>query len=213
MRRALAIVVALSSLVAARGARADGFAIERYEPTPAGSWFVAVQQPWYSSTRYFAGGLTLDYGHNPLLGGVFDPRFHETVAIVEHQLVGHVDVAGSFLDRVQLSLSLPVVLMERGTSAFGAAPIGGAAVGDVRFGAMARLWGQPDRSRFSLHLGGYVWIPVGTNGSHAGDQTARGLPELVATGMLFDHLRYTVELGVLIRAEQTIGFGPASSTA
>ncbi len=213
MRRALAIAALLCSLVAARGARADGFAIERYEPTPAGSWFVAVPQPWYSSTRYLAGGLTLDYGHNPLLGGVFDPRFHETVAIVEHELVGHVDVAGSFLDRVQLSLSLPVVLLERGTAAFGAAPIGGAAVGDVRLGAMARLWGQPDRSRFSLHFGGYVWIPVGTNKSYAGDQTARGLPELVASGMLLDHLRYTVELGVLIRAQQTIGFGPASSTA
>src|SRR6266550_7484907 len=101
MRRALAIAVALSSLVATRGVRADGFALERYEPTPAGSWFVAVPQPWYSSTRFFAAGLTLDYGHNPLLGGTFDPRFHETVAIVEHQLVGHVDVAGSFLDRAQ----------------------------------------------------------------------------------------------------------------
>ncbi|MGZ3429065.1 MAG: hypothetical protein ACXVCV_20575, partial [Polyangia bacterium] len=178
MRRALAIVVAVALWSGARTARADGFALERYEPTPAGSWFVAVPQPWYSSTRWFAGGLTLDYGHNPLLGGTFDPRFHETVAIVEHQLVGHVDVAGSFLDRVQLSLSLPVVLMERGTAAFGAAPIGGAAVGDVRLGAMVRLFGQPDRSRVSLHVGGYVWIPVGTSGDHAGDQNARGLPEL-----------------------------------
>ncbi|MCU1281553.1 MAG: outer membrane protein OmpA, partial [bacterium] len=214
MRRAFAIAVALSSsLVAAASAHADGFALERYEPTPAGSWFVTVPQPWYSSTRYFAAGLTLDYGHNPLLGGTFDPRFHETVAIVEHQLVGHVDVAGSFLDRVQLSLSLPVVLMERGTAAFGAAPIGGAAVGDLRAGAMVRLFGQPDRSRISLHVGGYVWIPFGQNDKHAGDQTARGLPELVASGMLIDHLRWTLEAGVLIRATQTLGFGPASSTA
>ena len=172
-----------------------------------------MPDPWYSSTRWFAGGLTLDYAHDPLLGGVFDPRFRETVAIVEHQLVGHVDLAGSFLDRVQLSLSLPVVLLERGTAAFGAAPIGGAAVGDVRLGAMVRLWGQPDRSRFSLHVGGYVWIPVGTYGSHAGDQNARGLPELVATGMLIDHIRWAVDVGVLIRAQQTLGFGPASSTA
>jgi outer membrane protein OmpA-like peptidoglycan-associated protein len=213
MRRGLAIALVLASLAGARAARAQGFALERYEPTPAGSWFLAVPQPWYSSTRWFAGGLTLDYGHNPLLGGTFNPRFNETVAIVEHQLVGHVDVAGSFLDRVQLSLSLPVVLMERGTPAFGAAPIGGAAVGDVRVGAMVRLFGQADRSRVSLHLGGYVWIPVGTAGSHAGDQNARGLPELIMSGLLVDHLRWTLEAGVLIRAEQTIGFGPAASTA
>ncbi|MCA1665092.1 MAG: OmpA family protein, partial [Myxococcales bacterium] len=132
---------------------------------------------------------------------------------VQHQLVGHVDVAGSFLDRAQLSLSLPVVLIERGTPAFGAAPIAGAAVGDVRVGAMVRLFGQPDRSRVSLHIGGYVWIPVGAAGSHAGDDNARGLPELVASGMLVDHLRWTLEAGVLIRAHETIGFGPASSTA
>ncbi len=213
MRRALGIALALSALAGARVAHADGFALDRYEPTPAGSWFVAVQQPWYSSTRWVAAGLTLDYGHNPLLGGVFDPRFQQTVSIVEHQLVGHVDVAGSFLDRVQLSLSLPVVLLERGTAAFGAAPLSGAAAGDPRFGVMVRLWGQPDRSRFSLHVGGYLWVPVGANVDHAGDQTARGLPELIATGMLIDHLRWTVEAGVLIRAQQTIGFGPASSTA
>jgi len=213
MRRAFVIAAVVASLAGTRAARADGFALERYEPTPAGSWFMSVQQPWYSSTRYLAAGLTLDYGHNPLLGGTFNPEFHQTVAIVEHQLVGHLDVAGSFLDRVQVSASLPLVLLERGTPAFGAAPIGGAAVGDVRLGAMARLWGQPDRSRFSLHVGGYVWIPVGNSHLHSGDQTARGLPEVIASGMLIDHLRWTVELGVLIRAEQTLGFGPASSTA
>ena len=95
MHRALVMAIVVASLAGARPARADGFTLERYEPTPAGSWFMAVPQPWYSSTRLLAAGLTLDYGHNPLLGGLFDPRFHQTVAIVEHQLVGHLDVAGS----------------------------------------------------------------------------------------------------------------------
>ncbi|MDB4965409.1 MAG: OmpA family protein [Myxococcales bacterium] len=209
MKRALA---ALLLLVAGGAvARADGFQLERYEPTPAGSWFLAVPHPWYSSTRYFAAGLTLDYGHNPLLGGLFEPGFRQTVAIVEHQLVGHVDVAGSFLDRVQLSLSLPVVLMERGTPAFGAAPIGGAAVGDPRVGVMVRLWGQADRSPISIHAGGYVWIPVGVTGSHAGDDNARGMPEVVLAGMLKDHVRWSLDAGVLVRAHQTFGFGPANS--
>ena len=35
------------------------------------------------------------------------------MSVVEHQLVGHLDVAGSFLDRVQVSASLPVMLMEQ----------------------------------------------------------------------------------------------------
>src|SRR5207248_5911662 len=98
-RLVVAVGIALCLLGAAR-AQAQGFQLERYEPTPAGAWFFAVQHPWYSSTRYFAAGLTLDYAHNVLLGGIFNPDFKKTVAIVEHQLVGHLDVAGSFLDRV-----------------------------------------------------------------------------------------------------------------
>lgn len=216
MKRRLVIAVAVAAAVVAltpASARAGGFQLERYEPTPAGSWFLAVPQPWYSSTRWFAGGLTLDYGHNVLLGGYFSPSFTETVSIVQHQLVGHVDVAGSFLDRVLVSASLPVTLLERGTPAFGAAPIKGGSVGDPRLGVMVRVWGQPDRSRLSLHVGGYLWIPVGVDGSHAGDPTVRGLPQIVLSGLLANHWRWAFDLGFLIRAQQTIGFGPASTAA
>src|SRR4051812_38004305 len=95
--RALAVVVLAAAAALPSRARADGFQLERYEPNSAGSWFLAVPHPWYSSTRYFAAGLTLDYGHNPLLGGLYEgDRFIRTVAVVEHQLVGHLDLAGSF---------------------------------------------------------------------------------------------------------------------
>src|SRR3954468_7652012 len=102
LRRALVgLAIAACALPARAGA--DGFQLERYEPNAAGSWFLSVPHPWYSSTRFFAAGLTLDDGHNPLLGGLYDGEtFIRTVAVVEHQLVGHLDVAGSFLDRVQL---------------------------------------------------------------------------------------------------------------
>ena len=56
MRRGLAIAVAVAALAVAGGvARAEGFALERYEPTPAGEWSFMVDHPWYSSTRWFAG--------------------------------------------------------------------------------------------------------------------------------------------------------------
>src|SRR5439155_16398589 len=143
----------------------------------------------------------------------FEPGFRETVAVVEHQLVGHLDLAGSFLDRVQVSASLPVVLLERGTPAFGAAPISGGAVGDPRLGVMVRIWGQPDRSVVSVHAGGYVWIPVGVTGSHSGDDNARGLPEVVLSGLIKNHVRWAFDAGVLIRAQQTLGFGPGNTAA
>src|SRR4051812_20690796 len=98
MRNLVRGVVLASLLMPAQNASAQGFAIERYEPTPAGSWFFGVVHPWYSSTRWFAGGLTLDYAHDPLLAGIYDAQgnFHKTAAVVEHVLVGHIDVAASF---------------------------------------------------------------------------------------------------------------------
>ncbi len=195
-------------------ARAQGFALEKYEPPPAGSWFFGVVHPWYSSTRWFAGGLTLDYAHNPLLAGLYDANggFHKTAAVVEHALYGHIDVAGSFLDRVQINATLPITFLERGTPQFGVAPLDGASVGDPRLGVFVRLWGQPDKDAFSIHLGGYVWIPVGFNDTHQGDKTARGLPEVILAGLIKNHIRYAFNLGFLIRAESTLGFGPGNAT-
>src|SRR4051794_27655348 len=90
LARAFALVV-----LAASTAFADGGAqLERFEPSAAGNWFFGVEHPWYTETRRLAAGLTLDYGHNALLAGKYsaDGTFAQKVAIVEHQLVGHVDV-------------------------------------------------------------------------------------------------------------------------
>jgi OOP family OmpA-OmpF porin len=214
MRRLALVAIGLIGLILAlpARARAEGFALDRYQPTPAGDWFLSVPHPWYSRTRFFAGGLTLDYSHNPLLGGFYENGFHQTAAIVEHQLVGHLDVAASFLDRIQVSFSLPVVLVEHGTTAFGVSPLADGAVGDPRLGVMVRLWGQPDRA-VSFHLGGYLFIPVGSDDKHAGDSTVRGLPQAIVAGLVRHHLRYSGVVGVYIRRQATLGFGPASTAA
>jgi outer membrane protein OmpA-like peptidoglycan-associated protein len=210
---ALPAAAALFSLLALpSAARAEGFALDRYEPNAAGEWFLSVPHPWYSRTRWFAGGLTLDYSHNPLLGGFYDNGFHKTTAIVEDQLVGHIDLAASFLDRVQVSLSLPVVLVEHGQTSFGVSPLQSGAVGDPRVGVMVRLWGQTDRA-LSLHLGGYLFIPVGSEDKHAGDATVRGLPQAIVAGLIRHHLRYSGVVGVYIRQQAQLGFGPAATAA
>ena len=139
-----------------------GFQINRYEPTAAGEWSFWVNHPWYSSTRYFAAGVTLNYAHNPLVFGVINPDggFSQRQAVIAHQLIGHVDLAGSFLDRVLLTLSLPVVLVDQGGSpAGGVSASDRVSVGDLRFGLMVRLFGQPYRSPISLSIGGEVWLP------------------------------------------------------
>ncbi len=134
-RLALALLLLLVC-VCARPAAAQngGFQLNRYEPTAAGEWSLLIDHPWYSSTRYLAAGLTLNYARNPLVSGSRDlfGNFTREGAIISDQLLLHVDLAGSFLDRVLLTASLPVVLLERGQATDGIAPLSGAAVGDLR---------------------------------------------------------------------------------
>ncbi|MFO0578255.1 MAG: OmpA family protein [Polyangia bacterium] len=188
----------------------NGFQINRYEPTAAGEWSFAVDHPWYSSIRYFAAGITLNYAHNPLIlrSVNSDGSDGPTTSIIEHQLLGHVDIAGSFLDRVLLTASLPVLFLERGTAAAGITPQDAVSVGDPRLGAMVRLFGQPYRSAISMSLGASVWIPLrsltDSLPAQNGDKGVRVLPRLVLGG-LAKRLMWSATFGFYYRPEATIG--------
>ena len=198
-----------------------GFELNRYEPTAAGEWSFGVDHPWYSSLRYVAAGLTLNYAHNPLVLGTVTPAPDSTFSllapVIEHRLMGHVDVAGSLADRVLLSLSLPVVLYEGGNPTSGIAPISGAAIGDIRLGARVRLYGQPYREAFSLSVGADFWIPL--HGSRGGDLAAqdqvgetqvRFLPKLMVGGLTHS-IMWSATAGFLYRPIQSIGTLPPNN--
>lgn len=180
-----------------------GFQLNRYEPTAAGEWSFAVDHPWYSSTRSFAAGLTLNYARQPLVLGLDRNGFSEVRSIYDHQFIAHLDVAGSFLDRVLLTASLPVVLVNQGSVVSD-----GASVGDPRVGALFRLYGQPYRDVFSVSLGATVWIPLGamTNSLPAAsnDRGARLiLPKLVLGGV-WNKLLWSGTLGFMYRSEAVV---------
>jgi OOP family OmpA-OmpF porin len=209
---------ALLALLAPKAAQAqtynNGYQLNRYEPTAAGEWSFWVDHPWYSSTRYFAAGLTLNYGHHPLVFGTknADGSFTESQVVIGHQLLGHLDLAGSFLDRVNVSLSLPITFLERGTDVplAGILPRDGGGVGDPRLGAMVRLWKQPDADPISISLGAYLWIPLRAGGDGAavgpttGEQGVRFMPKL-AVGGLWNWLRWSATLAFYYRPEATLG--------
>ena len=188
-----------------------GFTINRYDPTPAGEWSFWVDHPWYSRTRHFAAGVTLNYAHRPLVFGVSNSSGSSERAVIEHQLLGHIDLAGSLFDRVTLNASLPITLLERGTPAAGVSPTDGLGLGDPRLGGMVRLYGQPDASAFSLNLGVNVYIPLrGLTGDSSvitqtsSDTGIRLLPKLVFAG-LAHRVRWSALLGLLYRPTATLG--------
>jgi OOP family OmpA-OmpF porin len=203
----LVLALALVTSGSARAQSHAGFTLERYEPTAAGQWSFMVDHPWYSrSLQFAAAGITLDYSHDPL---VFGPRdssgnVSPSTDVVQHQLALHVDVAVSFLDRISVTFSLPIVLFEAGHATDGVAPLTGAASGDPRLGLMIRLFGQPLDGAISLHVGADVWIPIGAENNHAGDSNARVEPKLVLGG-LSHHLLWSFLAGYQYRRDAAIG--------
>lgn len=190
-----------------------GFQLNRYEPTAAGEWSFLVDHPWYSSSfmdkRYFSAGITLDYGHNPLVPFFIrsDGSLIHGNPVIEHQLLGHVNLAGSFLDRVLLTLSLPVTFWESGNGGYGITP-SGVAVGDLRFGFMVRIFGQPYQSAVSLSLGGYLWFPINSYTNTFAPQEAesgwRAGPKLTLGG-LAHHVQWSFSSAFYYRPEATLG--------
>ncbi len=180
----------------------QGFELNRYQPTAAGEWSFAVDHPWYSSTRSFAAGVTLNYAHQPLVTGSQDQNgvFSQTQSLIDHHFIAHLDVAGSFLDRVLITASLPIVLASSGDPAFAT----GASVGDPRIGAKVRLYRQPYQDALSISFGADLWIPLRAMTDNitptSSDQTVRVLPKLMLGGV-WKKLLWSTTLGFLIRPE------------
>ena len=208
----LLVCVGLSATPTDSAWAANGFALERYTPTNPGDWAFWVDKPWYTdSINFLAVGISADYGHDPLVirsrsaTGSLGPAKE----LVSDQLVGHLELAGAFLNRFNVSLNLPVVFLDRGQAAFGFTPLSKPALSDPRVGAMARLLGNSLEDDFSLHVGAEVWIPLRT-GEINGDSSVRVTPKLVAAGVLGEHILYSAFAAFAYRRAATVGALPAS---
>ena len=191
----------------------SGFRLEHHETPSAGSPLFLADRPWYAPTRRFAAALTLGYAHGSLRlregGSLLSP-------IVEHALSAWVDVAGSPLSFLLLRASLPVTLLERGTTdpLAGIAPLEGAAIGDPRLGAVFAIWRRPDEHPVSLHLAVDAWLPAGAAyATHQGDANARFLPRAILAGTLRRAVTWTLDAGFLYRGDASLGTGSRSLVA
>jgi outer membrane protein OmpA-like peptidoglycan-associated protein len=184
----------ITSRAQAQTTTQTGWALNRYEPAPMGDAFFLAEHPWYSSTRLFSVGLYGDYANNPLRLDVFANPQSTTPTEVRENITGmfvlHVGAQVSFLDRVGVHVSLPVSLLQNGTTSGNAAALGvpviapadGPAVGDLRAGLRVRIFGHADRDAFSLHIGANLWAPIGSRASNTGDEAIRIEPRLTLAG-------------------------------
>lgn len=180
MKSVLAVVV--SSLAATAQAQAQGFALNRYQPAPAGDPFFSVPSAATGATGLRAS-FGADYAHAPLVLRT-TPERREAGAIVGDQLNLHAGLALAVARRALLSLDVPVAIVNGGDSppASGAEHIaspGAAALGDLRAGVRARLLGD---QTFALALAASLWLPTGSRTQYTGDGSVRPGVALLASG-------------------------------
>lgn len=204
--RAAALLPLVLLLAATAQAQERGFALSRLDVASVGSAGFLVERPWYSSTRYFAVGVTGDYALNPLVPSLATGR-GELQPIVAHAVIGHVELAGALFDRVQLNASLPLTVFELGAPELvsQAAPLSGIGLGDPRIGLLVRIAGQAERDPFSLHVGVSGWVPLGNAATHQGDPAVRLMPRLVLAGAIGEAGRWALDGALLVRPYSSLG--------
>jgi OmpA-OmpF porin, OOP family len=184
-QRTLQLLLCTLGVVAVRPANAQaGFAMNRFDPSEAGSdWFVNDSLDLRGSPKV-AAGVIWDWSYKPLVLRVADAAAPPRNAVTD-QVVAHAAVAFMLHDRLRAGLDLPLVVFQHGedlsplTPSLG--PLDSSAAGDLRLSADVRLAGQYGEA-FSLALGAQAHVPTGRRSQLSSDGTVRFVPRLLVAG-------------------------------
>jgi outer membrane protein OmpA-like peptidoglycan-associated protein len=160
----------------------EGFALDRFEPAERGSEWFALESLDFRGHGRFAVGIVGDWSHRPLV--LYDESDNEVQELVGDQVYAYVGASVLFWDRLRLSGSMPVVLVNAGEDATPGVPsvdvANGATLGDARFGADVRVIGETG-DLLSLALGTRLHFPTGSSEGLTGGNW-RLQPHLLAAG-------------------------------
>jgi OmpA-OmpF porin, OOP family len=180
---------------------APSFALNRFEPSESGSeWFAGDTLDIRGNLRS-ALGVIADFAYKPYV--LDNPDGSENTSIVTDQLFLHLGGSLVLFDRLRLGVSLPVAVVQDASATGGVAGgqrivVGsGAGIGDLRFGADARLLGNVGDA-FTLAFGARVWLPTGDTQKFLGDGEVRIGPHVAVAGDV-GALAYAGSVGVVYR--------------
>ncbi len=186
-------------------------ALDRFDPAPAGDDFFQVQGFRAGDGDVDFGAMVLgEYAHHPLTVHLLDDELgagSEVSTVVSDQLFIHIGMSIGILERLQLSIDLPVAVVNRGNTAVAEgvsllAPTG-SAVGDLRAGFRLRLFGERD-APIGAAIGGYFFIPTGDDTEFTSNGSVRGQPALMLGGRA-GPVVWGVNSGVMIQERSTYG--------
>ena len=181
---------------------AQGFAINRFEPSERGSEWFALESLDLRGEARLAFGVVGDWGHKPLV--LYAPDGSQRRSLIKDQFFLHVGGGIILAERLRLSFNLPIAAYQKGSAgqvgtALYAPPK--ASVGDLRLGADVRLFGEYGGA-FTTALGVQVHVPTGNPADYTGDGKIRVVPRLLGAGEI-GPFAYAIKVGLQYRALDT----------
>ena len=198
-----AAVVALGSSARAQQ-QAQGFAVERLEPSAPGAGFFVMDDLRIDGGLRGAIGLSLGYAHRPLQVSSADGG--QSLSVVQHQAFAALALAASY-DRFRLHVSFSSPLRVSGQSGtVGAVQFAGPSanleqnpdtISDVHLAAEARLFGEA-AGPLRLGAGAELIFPSGDRCDYLTDDTYRATGRLLIAGEM-GNFAWAAHAGVHLR--------------
>jgi OOP family OmpA-OmpF porin len=181
-----AALVSTFALLLASNAAAQtqkGFVLDRFDPSERGSeWFVLDSLDLRGHLRP-AAGVVGSWAYNPLVAYDLDGNY--VTSLVEHQLFVHPGASVVLWNRLRTGFSLPIAAYQTGealridTKTYRAPS--GAAVGDLRLSADARVFGTHG-GPITGAAGVGFYLPTGSRSDYTSDGYVRFMPRATVAG-------------------------------
>ncbi|RYE76568.1 MAG: transporter, partial [Myxococcales bacterium] len=187
------------------------FALQQFEPAPAGDRFFGIPDAAVGSHPLYVN-LIGNYALKPLKlqdrsgGGEGVERGYLT----KNQLYLHLNGTITLAKRLLINADVPFALAQGGDDDLGpnnsptpfSKPEGGK-LGDLRLGLRFAVVGHP-LDPFSLAIAGDVWLPTGDKDNLTSDGRTRVNPKIVMSGKV-GNFYYSYNAGFLFRKHQDLG--------
>lgn len=179
---------------------AAGYALNMLDAAERGSeWFASESLDLRGHGRVSLG-LTGDWAYRPLVAARSDGK--RARALVRNQLIVQPGMSVVLWERLRVALDVPLLLYTDGNTLSSGgvrylAPAERVSLGDVRIGAVVRLFGKYGdwiTGAFGLHLA----LPTGSRDAYMGDGSVRAMPHLLIAGD-FAGFAYAAKLAAAIR--------------
>ncbi|MDB4981995.1 MAG: outer membrane protein, partial [Myxococcales bacterium] len=180
---AFAVAIAFVGARDARAQTAQGFAVNRFEPSGGGSEWFSLESLDFRGNWRPSASVVGDLALRPLV--IYDRAGNRVAALVDQQAMLHAGAAIVLSGRLRVDLNVPVVLWQDGApgalNGQSYAPPTGDRLGDIRLGVDLRVFGEAHANATGV-VGLQVFFPTGHQSAYTSDGALRLWPRFSLAG-------------------------------